>query len=1422
MATHGDQLLLNTWYAKRIIGDAGANNTSSALIQTGVAENMWLLVNTTRLSASTSKLYGIKYVYDQSSHDKIELYGGSTSAAATAWVQLDTGAAFFKGKVTIGSQSVTNDNLLEVYGATLLKNTLVIDHTTPSIELKAGTSSIWYLQNNSSNNFTITDGASSNPTTIIGYSGYGFSITPNLYINDVLSPVPSTIYNLYVNGTSNITGATILGNTLSVTGATTLSSTLNVASTSTFASEVDITVTSPITVSNSTATGALIIGTQNGNHIAFDNTGIRAFDGTNANSTLYLNSAGGDVSIGGATATLTLASSTVGATAWTINNTSSVFSITDANTVASFIGTVATASGITPATYLGFSISPRLYINTTVANATYNLYVNGSSYFNGTSCFKTSTDATADLKFTIVGSSYRLSMTGRGLQAYNASNKTAQALYLNGNGGQIYLGKDNTASTVTISYTTNADSSTNGALYVKGGIKAVKNVYVGGALNVTGNTTLGGTLDVTGNTSITGTLSVTSTSAFTGAITANGNLTITNTSPTISLTNTGTGIASWTISNDSTGIFTIIDNDSTAPAYIKGYKTLGFIAYPHLYIGYASDLTSTDTYNLYVAGTSNITGNTTIGGTLTVTGATTLNGGINTTTLTTSGDITSQTDIWAGASGYTNVEHDSGVLSGAGKIYLYSVSSNSGNRGIGLVNASNTSGDLVTINQNNFISYLAPMVNDFVLYNGTFARGTATASASTVAIKIQTNGNNGHEDLSAITNYYNGTGTNTKEHELRLTIYEPKSASAGTGTLKLVSNQTAASTYRTYIDSNIDMQIQKGTPTLSIINSNFTRDGSSPQTADSSYIIFKDTAGKKLGMIKNTLNNATTKLFIGIHPNKVTDDTFVGVTLSQSITSGAVNPMLMAVDGNIQLQKSTTTITDEGASIKFSLTDDTAGTPEGYEGTLAYTQNNAFITAYHTHEARNIGMNMVIQSGGNMFIGAGESPNQLYQLLRDNASSVLTGETLYLTADSEIIIQSKVRNADNADSGLAERHGFKVTTNGNLIPIAQEVERNYNSSTGDGANIGSATAVLKNIYANTFIGSLTGHASLDLALTGGTMTGGITLHNSGSAMTWPAPSNITCTATANNQEWSFDMNPGSYTGTYWHVWSSTNGKSVLICRNDDMKVQVPNGLLEITNNGNTLTIGSQNSSFCHFSNSASVPFYFDKGIMMAQGCTIGGPSYQYRPYQLYLGRNSTADSRALDSANPLIEFANSNRSQYAQLVYTDYNNQGGSDSLTLVSNQTDCRFYAPKVHNAVWNDYAECRIADTIEPGYCVTETSSGLMTKSTERLMPGCKLTSDTYGTCMGETPEAKTPIAVAGRVLAYPYRPREEYELGAAVCSAPGGTVDIMTREEIMMYPERIIGTVSEIPNYDIWYAGYEGRMEIEVNGRIWIYVR
>jgi hypothetical protein len=145
------------------------------------------------------------------------------------------------------------------------------------------------------------------------------------------------------------------------------------------------------------------------------------------------------------------------------------------------------------------------------------------------------------------------------------------------------------------------------------------------------------------------------------------------------------------------------------------------------------------------------------------------------------------------------------------------------------------------------------------------------------------------------------------------------------------------------------------------------------------------------------------------------------------------------------------------------------------------------------------------------------------------------------------------------------------------------------------------------------------------------------------------------------------------------------------------------------------------------------------------------------------------------------------------------------------------------VTNAVWNDYAECREADSEEPGYVLVEKGDDTLTKATERLQPFAGIVSDTWGFSQGETDKAKTNIAVAGRVLAYTYQPRERYKPGDCVCAAPGGLVDIMTREEVIKYPDRIIGTVSHVPDYEIWGGGDKtDRDPVKVNGRIWIKIK
>jgi hypothetical protein len=57
------------------------------------------------------------------------------------------------------------------------------------------------------------------------------------------------------------------------------------------------------------------------------------------------------------------------------------------------------------------------------------------------------------------------------------------------------------------------------------------------------------------------------------------------------------------------------------------------------------------------------------------------------------------------------------------------------------------------------------------------------------------------------------------------------------------------------------------------------------------------------------------------------------------------------------------------------------------------------------------------------------------------------------------------------------------------------------------------------------------------------------------------------------------------------------------------EIEAVAGLLKSTNNGNTVSIGSQNSNFCHIYNSANIPFYFNKNILV-NGNTLSSITYK--------------------------------------------------------------------------------------------------------------------------------------------------------------------------------------------------------------------
>ena len=160
-----------------------------------------------------------------------------------------------------------------------------------------------------------------------------------------------------------------------------------------------------------------------------------------------------------------------------------------------------------------------------------------------------------------------------------------------------------------------------------------------------------------------------------------------------------------------------------------------------------------------------------------------------------------------------------------------------------------------------------------------------------------------------------------------------------------------------------------------------------------------------------------------------------------------------------------------------------------------------------------------------------------------------------------------------------------------------------------------------------------------------------------------------------------------------------------------------------------------------------------------------------------------------------------------------YHSKGSNNNNSIY---IDASAAEPVLMGAAWNDYAEYRKQkENIEPGYCVKSNDDGKVEKTTERLSICDGIVSDTFGFSIGKHADYETPLAVSGRVLAYCEGDAHDYHAGDVVCAGPNGKVCKMTREEIKEYPDRIVGTVSEIPDYDMWNNN-------KVNGRIWIKVK
>lgn len=141
--------------------------------------------------------------------------------------------------------------------------------------------------------------------------------------------------------------------------------------------------------------------------------------------------------------------------------------------------------------------------------------------------------------------------------------------------------------------------------------------------------------------------------------------------------------------------------------------------------------------------------------------------------------------------------------------------------------------------------------------------------------------------------------------------------------------------------------------------------------------------------------------------------------------------------GDLTISKSTSIANNYPAILNFSVTQ---------------TDNNkttaASIRVYDDGDNQTYGTNMVINGGGNILIGGGESSTNLYPLVK---SSTNTSESLYLTSDSAVFIEG-------GGGTIANRIGIEIDATGNVFPIKAE-EKNTNAQT-----LGAADATWKGIY----------------------------------------------------------------------------------------------------------------------------------------------------------------------------------------------------------------------------------------------------------------------------------------------------------------------------------------------------------------------
>lgn len=188
--------------------------------------------------------------------------------------------------------------------------------------------------------------------------------------------------------------------------------------------------------------------------------------------------------------------------------------------------------------------------------------------------------------------------------------------------------------------------------------------------------------------------------------------------------------------------------------------------------------------------------------------------------------------------------------------------------------------------------------------------------------------------------------------------------------------------------------------------------------------------------IKVTQSNATGSmkrpLLLSHDSTSVTDDVTNIVYRNSDIyadpsTGTIISKLYTALDGTITIRKETSIDDDLYTMLKFMT----------YQTDNKTVTGEAYIRVYDDHDTLSYGANMLIQSGGNVLIGGGESTISIYSSLIK--TSYPTTEHLWLTSDNGI----KIVLTDSSDvHDVSKYKTFELNNSGDFYQTTSELHDN--------------------------------------------------------------------------------------------------------------------------------------------------------------------------------------------------------------------------------------------------------------------------------------------------------------------------------------------------------------------------------------------